>query len=140
MKYCPICKKDLPNPYFAPELFISCLSLEEHKGHFIDTGLLYEEAVFIRNISEDISFLEAMINLKQKDPIEFHLKMSQFKFTKSQAGGVEESSVPKCPYCNSTDLSKISGLSKAGSVALWGIFAVGKVSKQWHCNNCKSDF
>lgn len=32
------------------------------------------------------------------------------------------------------------GLSKAGSVALWGVFAVGKISKQWHCNNCKSDF
>lgn len=140
MKYCPICKKDLPNPYFAPELFISCLSLEEHKGQFIDTGLLYEEAVLIRNISEDISFLEAMINLKQKDPIEFQLKMSQFKSTQNQTKTVEESTRPHCPYCNSDDLKKISGLSKAGSVALWGIFAMGKVSKQWHCNSCKSDF
>mgnify|MGYP003310353153 CR=1 FL=1 len=38
------------------------------------------------------------------------------------------------------ELEKISGLSKAGSVALWGIFALGKTTKQWHCNNCKSDF
>lgn len=45
-----------------------------------------------------------------------------------------------CPYCKSTDCKKISGLSKAGSVALWGIFALGKTTKQWHCNNCKSDF
>lgn len=46
----------------------------------------------------------------------------------------------ECPYCHSKNTKKISGLSKAGSVALWGIFAVGKVSKQWHCNSCKSDF
>lgn len=45
-----------------------------------------------------------------------------------------------CPYCKSTDCKKISGLSKAGSVALWGIFALSKTTKQWHCNNCKSDF
>ena len=45
-----------------------------------------------------------------------------------------------CPYCKSTDCKKISGLSKAGSVALWGIFALGKTTKQWHCNSCKADF
>lgn len=46
----------------------------------------------------------------------------------------------ECPYCHSSNVKKISGLSKAGNVALWGIFAIGKVGKQWHCNNCKSDF
>lgn len=52
------------------------------------------------------------------------------------------SQTPKvtCPYCQSTNTQKISSLSKAGSVALWGIFALGKTTKQWHCNNCKSDF
>lgn len=46
----------------------------------------------------------------------------------------------KCPYCQSTNTKKISGLSKAGSVALFGIFALGKTTKQWHCNDCDSDF
>ena len=45
-----------------------------------------------------------------------------------------------CPYCKSTDTKKISGLSKAVSVGLFGIFALGKTTKQWHCNSCKSDF
>ena len=45
-----------------------------------------------------------------------------------------------CPYCQSTNTKKISGLSKAGSVALWGIFALGKTTKQFHCNNCSADF
>ena len=45
-----------------------------------------------------------------------------------------------CPYCNSTNTKKISGLSKVGSVVLFGFFALGKTTKQWHCNNCNSDF
>ena len=44
-----------------------------------------------------------------------------------------------CPYCNSTNCKKISGISKATSVAIFGLFSQ-KVKKQWHCNNCKSDF
>lgn len=45
-----------------------------------------------------------------------------------------------CPYCKSTNCKKISALSKAGSVFMWGIFAMGKASKEWHCNNCNSNF
>ena len=47
--------------------------------------------------------------------------------------------VPKCPTCGSTNIHKISTASKAGSVALWGIFS-RKVHKQWHCDNCKSEW
>ena len=46
----------------------------------------------------------------------------------------------ECPYGHSKDTKKISNLSKAGSVALFGVFALGKTSKQWHCNQCNSDF
>lgn len=46
----------------------------------------------------------------------------------------------QCPYCKSYNTKKISTTSKVGSVALFGIFAAGKVAKEWHCNTCKSDF
>ena len=46
----------------------------------------------------------------------------------------------KCPYCNSTNTEKISLLSKVSNVPLLGIFAMGKFNKEWHCNNCDSDF
>lgn len=46
----------------------------------------------------------------------------------------------KCPYCQSTNTKKISNVSKAGSVAVFGVLAAGKVVKEWHCNDCKSDF
>ena len=45
-----------------------------------------------------------------------------------------------CPYCQSTNTKKISGLSKVVGVGLFGIFALGKTTKQFHCNNCKADF
>ena len=44
------------------------------------------------------------------------------------------------PYCHSKNTKKISTVSKAGRIAAFGIFSIGKVTKQWHCNNCKSDF
>ena len=46
----------------------------------------------------------------------------------------------ECPYCHSKDTKKISNVSKVSSVALFGVYAIGKVSKQWHCNQCNSDF
>lgn len=42
----------------------------------------------------------------------------------------------KCPNCKSSNVKKISGLSKAGSVALFGIFSISKVSKTYECKSC----
>lgn len=53
---------------------------------------------------------------------------------------VYDPSSVECPYCHTKNTRKISKLSKAGSAALFGVFALGKVTKQWHCNNCGSDF
>lgn len=47
-----------------------------------------------------------------------------------------EDNAIKCPNCHSTKVHKIGGLSKAGSVAMWGIFAMGKVSKTYQCDKC----
>ena len=45
----------------------------------------------------------------------------------------------KCPYCNSTNITKISITKRSLSTYLFGLGS-GKVGKQWHCNDCKSDF
>lgn len=44
-----------------------------------------------------------------------------------------------CPYCHSTNTEKISTLNRAVSISIVGA-ASSKLGKQWHCNNCKSDF
>ena len=43
--------------------------------------------------------------------------------------------IPKCPTCGSEKLSKVSTLSKAGSVFMFGLLSQ-KVKKTWHCDNC----
>lgn len=45
----------------------------------------------------------------------------------------------ECPYCHSTDTSKITTTAKAVNIALFGLLG-NKRKHQWHCNNCKSDF
>ena len=52
----------------------------------------------------------------------------------------DELNIPRCPTCKSTNIKRISGMSKAGSVVMWGVLAAGKVAKQWHCNNCKHEW
>lgn len=42
---------------------------------------------------------------------------------------------PKCPTCGCPDIEPISGISKAASFAMWGIFS-GKIRKQFRCKNC----
>lgn len=114
-----------------------------HSNNWIDADIS-----ILKKISTDTNFIQAMMDLKEKDIIEYQLKLSQFKSqveNKKQAQQQvkiqkqPEVNVPKCPTCGSTNIQKISGLSKAGSVALWGIFS-RKVHKQWHCNSCGSEW
>ena len=51
-----------------------------------------------------------------------------------------EQNKPKCPICQSTNLSKITTTSKAGKIVLFGIFGAGDIGKTWKCNNCGSKF
>lgn len=70
-----------------------------------------------------------------KQSAEFNAKMEHGRAVLEEA-----SRVPKCPYCQSTDTKKITNTSKAVHTAIFGIFSLGRNSKQWHCNNCGSDF
>ena len=160
LKFCPVCNKTGQNSMdwcfneksieflkgyhiFEPDGGFGKICPSCKKGVLEDSIITYEELEIIQDVSDsDRQFLEAMIDLKKNDPIEYQLKMSQFKANLGQ----QESNKPKeednkvhCPYCNSTNVNKISGLSKVGSVAMFGIFS-RKVHKQWHCNDCKSDF
>jgi len=53
--------------------------------------------------------------------------------------GIQQN-VPKCPICQSTNLSKISTAKKVAKIAAFGIFGMGDNGKTWKCNNCGSKF
>ncbi|MDE6253343.1 MAG: hypothetical protein K2M78_12050 [Lachnospiraceae bacterium] len=51
----------------------------------------------------------------------------------------DKKTMVECPYCHSANTKKISTTSKVANTALFGVFGT-KRFKQWHCNNCSSDF
>lgn len=104
-------------------------------GELIDTGIFHDELMIIRKISSDNAFLDAMVELKKNDIIEYNLKMSQFRNQVNQQKQQQESNVPKCPTCQSTNIKKISTTSKVTSVAMFGLLSQ-KVKKTYHCNKC----
>lgn len=46
---------------------------------------------------------------------------------------------PRCPYCNSENLTRITSFDKAINIAMFGILG-NKRKYQWHCNNCKTNW
>ena len=72
------------------------------------------DLIALKEISNDTDFLEAMIELKKKDPIEYQLKISQFKANlqqqESQQKEQEEKSKNQihCPRCKSTSIQTIN--------------------------------
>lgn len=76
----------------------------------IKTPLLVEEYVYIALISEDRDFIDAMIELKQKDIIEFKTKIAQFKVQvdAQEERERQEKNKPKCPKCGSTSLATVN--------------------------------
>lgn len=57
-------------------------------------------------------------------------------FSKNSA---EQTNVPKCPTCQSTNISRISTTSKVVNTAMFGIFGQ-KRKHQFKCNNCKYEW
>lgn len=159
VKFCPVCNETKQNTslclnnekfreftkgyfyLFEPNNSSSTICPCCEKGKLENSPLTFEEFKIIDEVSNsDRQFLEAMIDLKQKDPIEYQLKMSQFKANLSQQESAkqvveQESNVPHCPTCSSTDLKKISTTSKIMNTAMWGIFGT-KRHKTYHCNSC----
>lgn len=102
-----------------------------------DTGITFDEYLIISKISQDVSLLQAMIDLKQKDIIEYNLKLNQFKLQAEQknSDSSNNTNVLKCPTCSSTKVKKISTTSKVAGAAMFGLFSKTARS-QFKCEQC----
>lgn len=101
----------------------------KEKEELLESIISTDELKILEKISSDNSFLESMIDLKEKDPIEFQLKISQFKTQLQQQEYLkqtkEESSSSNkltCPKCGSTNIqttnrgfSLVTGFIGSGS-------------------------
>lgn len=124
VQYCPKCFE-----YYGAGIFKSCEKCLYCDGELTELNIEKDEFNILYRISSDNSFLEAMIDLKEKDPIEFQLKISQFKTQLQQQEQlkqtIEESSSSKkltCPKCGSTNIqttnrgfSLVTGFIGSGS-------------------------
>ncbi len=89
------------------------------------------EIKIIFNISHSADFILAMIDLKQSDPIEFQLKMSQFKANLSQTQATTEATNKiKCPKCGSTQITA----GARGVNHFWGFIGASKTVNR--CAKC----
>lgn len=85
-----------------------------------------------------------MIDLKEKNIIEYNLKMSQFRTQvnhQKQQKQQKKSNTPKCPICGSTNINKITVGSRVVKTAVFGVVgAVDDAGKTYKCGNCGSKF
>ena len=52
----------------------------------------------------------------------------------------QQAIVVECPYCHSTKTKKITTSSKVINTLAFGVFATSSNVKEWHCDNCNSNF
>lgn len=144
--YCPICG----DMYYRNDDDITC--------RVCSTTMI--ESPHEYNINRDIPWKECQINeqkffeevLSKLDTFDIDLYNKKDKIIKEQneqelaqfraiRTGQTVKSKPQiaCPYCKSTNTSKIGVVGRSVSFGLFG-FGSSKVGKQWHCNSCKSDF
>ena len=97
----------------------------ENTPSIIIKNVDYSKALEYKAIFEDLGAKLDIISANESNP-EFndYISKQDLGFT------------VKCSNCGSIDTRKISGANKVGSVVLFGIFSVGKLTKTYQCNKC----
>lgn len=106
-------------------------------GNLIKVNITENEFDILCDISGDNDFLQAMIELKDKDIIEYNLKISQFKsqLEQQKSSKKQNDTTPRCPHCKSTNIKSISALNRGTSIAMLGVFSK-KINKSFECKSC----
>ena len=98
MKICAGCAALFP---FDECEYCHCKEYVEVNGK-IKAGVYLE----LVEISRNAQFIKAMMDLYEKDIIEYELKLAQFKQTASQKE--KEDNSPRCPKCGSTAIATVN--------------------------------
>ncbi|MBQ8803962.1 MAG: hypothetical protein IJZ53_10030 [Tyzzerella sp.] len=123
---CTICFSQL---HELPEKYIEDIKWKNGLG---SSSLLNEEIKNTDDFNQDISNRKQEIHEEQMRPIRESMELGK-KLLEERTKGVT------CIYCGSPDVVKIGTFGRTVSVAMYGL-ASSNIGKQWHCNNCNSDF
>lgn len=101
-------------------------------GTMIDIDFPPLDLCVLLNISKETTFIEAMIELYKSNPIDYQLKMSQFRTQYEQQKQVKEAeeNKVKCPKCGSTAIAT----TNRGYSLLTGFIGSGKPMNT--CQSC----
>lgn len=116
--------------------------LTETYNPVIITGLNIEDAKRVRSMFEnkgiEIAIEEDNISTERTilKTLDNNMMQAQNFKQPSKTLNTQDPHLPKCPMCGSTNIQKISDLSRASSILGFGILSK-KIGKQWQCNNPK---
>ncbi len=106
---------------------------EEPKSDFYKMGIMTTEYIRQKYVFNDPRFSKSKFNERERKEEKDYQEFKEQ--SKRDVAAYYGHPTITCPTCGSTNTKKISGLSKAASVGLFGIFSQ-KVKHQFHCNNC----
>lgn len=84
--------------------------------------------------SHDAIILYKIVRETKKIPNEY-VSEKRNEYNNQVCDMIHQSNIPKCPTCGSTNIEKIGGMERAGSIAMWGIFSK-KINKTFKCKKC----
>ena len=125
LKICPICRS------LYPEDFVKCDRCNEE--------LIDNEVYKKWNDNKRNEYMKKYKPMYKTEPSSVTVNKLSVSIQHKQ-DITQQQHIPKCPICQSTNLSKITIVQKAGKIALFGIFGMGDNGKTWKCNNCGSKF
>lgn len=142
-EFCPKCGYKLPEkePLFQGAYCPKCLDVGfKREGQKCPLCQVYFKDSIYGTFDEVYDYAKNHPELKESPEFSIEAYNKRINYVPVEYGnsGSSNNGV-KCHYCGSTNTKKISNISKASSVAMFGIFSK-KVHKEWHCNNCNSDF
>lgn len=141
IKCCPKCG-DIN--YYNGDVCGHC-KVAGYNTKYVDTKYEFTTMSDWREHKDEISeaiYQEYVYNNPLYDKAEFNARIKEEEQIAKESlfsSRPKESNAVTCPYCKSTNVTKISTAGRVVSVGLFGLGS-SKVGKQWHCNNCKSDF
>lgn len=138
--------------YVVPEKYLLVFENELYNDNFKDEEskqLLIEELVKTSPEFDQYLF-DHRDEILAKQSAEFNAKMAigkaiaEGKKVSRQemlSGKLNENRTDvSCPYCHSYNTKKITVGSKAVHTALFGLWSMGRNSKNYHCNQCGSEW
>lgn len=148
LQYCENCKL-----YYFPDIENNTIPNECNicKGTLIDTEISFEEyknlskakrcpkckrkypKIFVKCSKCNTQLMKLSTENKQRNK-----QMNEIIKQTQEFQGQQINTI-KCPYCQSTNVTKISTAGRVVSVGLFGLGS-SKIGKQWHCKKCGSDF